>query len=160
MRKVFRYVRIAFSAVCWLACLLLLALWIRSFWKTDVTHVGRRVDLTSRQGSIVCTYFKDPAFPASGTAKSAYSSLVLREIREFGAKLEKPGVLGFDFRSSSLYVLICMPHVLAAAVAAGLVAAPWVSWSRRFGLRTLFIGLTIVAIVLGAITASMRWAPQ
>ncbi len=39
MRKWLRYLRISFSVLCGIFCLLLIALWVRSFWRVDTfTH--------------------------------------------------------------------------------------------------------------------------
>jgi hypothetical protein len=42
--------------------------------------------------------------------------------------------------------------LLAAAAA----RAPWFPWSGRFSLRTLLIGMTVVAAALGLAIASMK----
>jgi hypothetical protein len=54
---------------------------------------------------------------------------------------------GFSYDHGYLVI----PLWFLVFVAAGIAAAPWLSWSRRFSLRTLLIGMTVVAILLGLI---------
>src|SRR5438105_3321157 len=39
MSRTLRYLRISFSATCLIACVLLIALWVRSYWWVDELHV-------------------------------------------------------------------------------------------------------------------------
>src|SRR6476620_9591203 len=39
MRRFLRYLRIAFSATCLIACILFFALWMRSYWWLDVIKI-------------------------------------------------------------------------------------------------------------------------
>jgi hypothetical protein len=41
------------------------------------------------------------------------------------------------------------PYWFAVAVSAVCIAIPWIPWSHRFSLRTLLIGMTLIAIALG-----------
>ena len=40
MRKFLKYLRIVFSITCLIACVLLIALWVRSYWRWDVLYVN------------------------------------------------------------------------------------------------------------------------
>jgi hypothetical protein len=46
-----------------------------------------------------------------------------------------------------------VPNWLAITAVTMLAALPWIHWSRRFSLRTLLIGMTVVAAVLGLVIA-------
>ena len=57
MPRYLRYLRIAFSATCLIACVLLIALWVRSYWRDDGLYwniVGHRTALiASTHGRLV-----------------------------------------------------------------------------------------------------------
>ena len=44
MPRFLRYLRIAFSATCVIACVLLIALWVRSYWFADNLHVPLKAE--------------------------------------------------------------------------------------------------------------------
>jgi hypothetical protein len=49
-----------------------------------------------------------------------------------------------------IYYWVCI------AIFLGLVALPWLPWSNRFSVRTLLIGMTLIAVGLGAIVFAVR----
>src|SRR6476619_533326 len=58
MRKTLRYIRIAFSAFCGLACVLLVVLWVRSYRSCDLlrrTPFGVRIEIISVEGQLKIT---------------------------------------------------------------------------------------------------------
>jgi hypothetical protein len=148
----FRKLRIAWSVFWGFACVLLIALWVRSYtsparwyceeksgnsptWRIGCIIAGGtisvfNVDLTA---DWLPSDHHDPApdlFQVNGwTMESAH----LWEVRTF------PNSRFIEFRIWPLTLLSLM-----------LSSAPWVSSiRRRFSLRTLLIATTLVAVVLG-----------
>jgi hypothetical protein len=133
MRRLLRYVRIAFSATCGIACVLLCVLWARSFTHYDQLHgtLGGRswFSIESERGRMV--------FSTSETTETSWG------IRSGGLDDFPPDIiLPGDVR-------IVWPHWILALPAAVISAAPWIRW--RFRVRTLLIAITVVAILLGMI---------
>jgi hypothetical protein len=51
---------------------------------------------------------------------------------------------------------LLVPYWLLVLVSAFLSATPWIGWSRRFSIRTLFIATTLLSLLLGLmVLASM-----
>jgi hypothetical protein len=48
--------------------------------------------------------------------------------------------------------VVYMPYWLLAVLTGALAVAPWIKLSKRFSLRTLLIGITLAAVVLGILT--------
>jgi hypothetical protein len=134
----FRKLRIAWSFVCGLAFLLLIVFWVRSYRHLDeVSCDPMDLNIASLRGQILLNHHFDeiislgPYVPASFDAfgcKIAYcSSLVESTERD---------VRGIE-----------IPLWSATLLSVALAACPWLRW--RFGLRTLLIATTLVALVLG-----------
>jgi hypothetical protein len=138
----FRKLRIAWSVVCGIICLLLIVLWVRSYWWSDLyiaqLSSQRYFGIGDTNGR---TFF--------GTARSvghpAWTLIV--EPSENRAEY-------FPRIDESVYaggVDLYLPNWMLVILTATLAAAPWISWSKRFSLRTLLIATTLVAVVLGLI---------
>jgi hypothetical protein len=48
------------------------------------------------------------------------------------------------------------PHWFPVALSATFAAIPWIAWSRRFSIRAMLIGVTVVASLLGAMVYAVR----
>ena len=152
----FRKLRIAFSATCLLACVLLVVLWVRSYWWVD----GVSMPLTSKYylgtaSSPGCIGF---AFHPMGQLSSDqvwhFRSAPTERWLEAVRQQRFPNISRvwgtFDFQRYS-YVA---PDWFILIVLTTLAAAPWLRW--RFRLRTLLIATTLVALVLGLIVYAIR----
>src|SRR3990172_7220509 len=53
MLRFLQYLRIAFSATCLIACVLLIALWVRSYWWWDTTSAVPKHSLASVRGRLL-----------------------------------------------------------------------------------------------------------
>ena len=150
----FRKLRIAWSVVCGIACVLLLVLWVRSYWNWDCINVQFPgpywIGAHSLSGIVV----------AGGQARQNLPSAW-----EWWASLGDVPIprdpynsyFGFGYKNWGLgYFSVYVPYWFLAlgSVAAGI--APWRSWPRSFSLRTLLIATTLVAIALGLI----MWTSQ
>ena len=139
--------RIAFSATCLVASVLLIVLWVRSYTTTDLIQLGSR-DAQSVFGRLLI-YGLDPT-PGMEPDPFAIDS------HPIGDKNYEPGswnfsgeVLGFRWESGNGHWHLTVPDWAALLLTVALAAAPWIKW--RFSLRTLLIATTLVAVLLGLI---------
>ncbi len=153
MRKLLRYLRIAFSTTCPIACVLLIAFWVRSYKTWDRCYWPGKtlgVQLNSDTGHIVLV--ADPPTPSSDIVSFFVASLPTDDESE---TFYKDDVLGFYFKRVQNGFRLDVPFwflVLLSAVCAALTAAPWIRKLKwRFTLRTLLAITTLVALVLGLI---------
>ena len=145
-RMRFRGLRIAWSALCVLACMLLVALWVRSYWWGEAFTIPihktwfRCSDL---RGSIVLTCFDRAERMDIGAGYSWGRASGQRLDEHFPRHF-----YGFYFKKDATGLGLVVPIWFLLAVGVGCAVAPWYSW-RRFTTRTLLIATTLVAAVLG-----------
>ena len=156
----FRKLRIAWSVACGIACLLLIVLWVRSYWWEDTLRVPYSVARVE--------YF----FITSGHGL-IYSVLYLYGSSEPGFGIETRAVEGealFVDDSTPLrdwhwfrvvhwqkFTVLYMPHWFPVLVAATLASVPWIHKLRfSFSLRALLIATTVVAVALGLAVYAAR----
>jgi hypothetical protein len=152
----FRKLRIAWSVAWGILCLLLCVLWVRSYsfleLFTKIDGDGIKTTIGSEVGTIYLARF-DAVVGYRGSINSSAShdwkfrrgSPVDSNFAQFAWK-RKPG--GF---------YVALPHwslAASAALAGRVIWFPWFRW--RFRLRTLLIGMTVVAAILGAVLGAVR----
>jgi hypothetical protein len=142
----YRKLRIAFSAVCGVLFLLLIALWVRSYWRYDFVYVNNPepwdIELTSIDG----------VFGASNYVSIQrwdWLSLDAPELippgsDEFSDQLR---VWNFSWYEMGGAQFVTVPYwfVVVSTIAVG--SLPWLC--LRFSLRTLLIATMVIAVVLG-----------
>jgi hypothetical protein len=137
----FRTLRIAFSAICLIACVLLIGLWVRSDSSFD--EIGF---VMSAQGKLYflpdidITPINDQ--PGSIESHETLGGLVTT-LQVRNAQITR--------RPGDSPVIPFWPLILEACLVAVL---PWIRW--RFSLRTLLIATTLVAVVLGLVVWAAR----
>lgn len=140
----FRKLQIAFSAMCVVACVLLIVLWVRSYSKWDRAWLGgfgyHRVQ--SVRGFIEfdsseCTI---AARPGQWGLDSGLADDRFDDIRAFSLS-----ATAFDNNHATF------PHWLPILLALAFAIATWPARNWRFSLRTLLIATTLVAMVLGIV---------
>jgi hypothetical protein len=141
-----KYLRIAVTALSLTACVLLIALWVRSFTWCDAKfmQIGRfQYDVTSLRGCIVFgrADMKGNAKLTSASIPAANASL---------GDLREP-YFWFAARKSVSGFCIVLPMWFLILMGVSIASAPWI---RRFSLRTLLIATTLVAAVLGIVVVS------
>jgi hypothetical protein len=148
----FRKLRIAWSAVWTLACVLMVLLWARSYWRYDrVAKFERNQMATSLDsGSAIITF-----------ARLDYSKISPVPMEPYDWRWEgnqpitedSPEITGPSFQWSRERVgsAVSFPHWFPAIEFAALAAILWIPWSNKFSLRTLLIATTLVAVVLGLV---------
>jgi hypothetical protein len=135
-----RKLRLAWSVACGIACVLLIVLWVRSYWwmeqlsgplsRTRILVVG-----SIEGGLLVQVPFHDWGYIWKVRSNSLKSGG--RSSFRFGSEFRRIPE-GF-----------CLPHWSLVVLYATLAAVPWLRW--RFSLRTLLIATTAIAVVLGLI---------
>jgi hypothetical protein len=155
-----RKLRIAFLAMCGILCLLLIALWVRSYWRWDTAegHVGKtEIRLYSASGHLrldVSTWDMWGPGPRWDFKSRIidYGPVGLNPLnsddplnRDSGFNYMMNGV--FNLSSCRYRSFAWMPFWVPLSLTVMLAAIPWFFW--RFSLRTLLIATTLVAAALG-----------
>jgi hypothetical protein len=147
----FRKLRIAWSVVCGIACVLLIALWVRSYWRHDYVNwmptANRQVEVFAIQGRLVFGTWVQTTF----VTWRHYSNPVADKQGALRIIKSYENAFGFAIVKPSLVV----PYYFLVLVTGVVAVAPWLSMSR-FSLRTLLIATTLVAVVLGLIVWATR----
>ena len=169
MLHLLRYLRIAFSAACLIACVLLIALWVRSYWWRDSIYrksvddnggMETGVAIESGYGQLTFYDATDPYLDLRG-AVGSYHHRAQRyddEIQIPDAGIPSTFHHGF-WGTRFMYEpppswRAAVPHWIALVNLLLIAAAPWLPW--RFSLRTLLIATTLVAAVLGLVVWLVR----
>jgi hypothetical protein len=144
-----KHLRIAVTALCLTACVLLVALWVRSYWRLDILEKQTgivAVQISSVIGRIGVAHL-DPRTYVIG---KSYLSVAAGDAAEW----RKGGDSGFAYYDDVSMAALVVPHWLPALLSAALGVIPWISRSWRFSLRTLLIAMTLAAVGLGIIVVS------
>jgi hypothetical protein len=148
-----KYLRIAVTALSLTACVLLIALWVRSYWYVDkawaqvTPYVTGYVQITPGQFS----FFSVSSIVA--LPPGDWEKLKFPVDEFFGEDNPLPSTPIFGKLSlSDGYLLI--PAWLLVLLTASIAGAPWIRWSRRFSLRTLLIATALVAVGLAVVVIS------
>jgi hypothetical protein len=155
---VLRYLRIAFSVLCVSLCVLVIIMWVRS--RENLESIGWSLAggqgfmINSAAGTLSFSAWHAPnppiqiGFGFSGEHLDAQLMALLEQ------RIEETTFFGFSHRWDARTLGVGFPDWFLFLVLFGLAALPWIKW--RFSLRTLFIAMTLVAVLLGAIVISMR----
>ena len=142
----FRKLRIAWSVGCGIASVLLIVLWVRSYWWHDVIHgpvfKTGTVNVVSYVGRVGFNYY-------SGRGRQWRTSS-----KPIGVShAPTPDELGALSRLSGRSAIA--PYSVFSVAFAVAAALPWLRW--RFSLRTLLFAATLVAVVLGLLVYVVIW---
>jgi hypothetical protein len=143
----YRKLRIAWLVACGILCLLLIAMWVRSYWRHDRvfghTSTSGVLEVQSLQGTLI---WIDGVEPSS---KTVLGDGWYFESNRTQAQQGHTLLPGFATQQYSNVVEFEVPYWFLFLVAVSIAASPWLHW--RFSLGTLLIGMTVVAAVLGAV---------
>jgi hypothetical protein len=155
MSRAVRYLRVGFSVMWGVLCVLLAVMWVRSYWVADaVTYihsVKRLVNTYSAWGRCLITV-RPQSWADLSSAQYSY------DIDSQSFVTLPNALLGFYFHQvpSEAVTTVVVPYwfatLLTGAVAA--VASPWFHW--RFSVRTLLVITAIVAVSLGSVVTTIR----
>jgi hypothetical protein len=151
----YRKLRIAWSATCGIVCLLLIALWVRSYG--CITNIQEKYWTRTFQGVSIAGEMRFWSYllrdPMQLNAFSTGFQNIDRTDPQFKAwTADVPQTtfeMAFNKYNLNGEILVRFPHWFAAIVFAALAATPWLRW--RFSLRTLLIAMTLVAVALGLV---------
>jgi hypothetical protein len=145
----FRNLRIAWSVFWGMVAILLIMLWVRSYWRLEILEkqIGRQaIQISSVKGCIAIAHLNRP------TIIRPYLNVVAGDAADW----RKGRVLGFAYYADSFVTAIIAPHWLPALLSAAFAFTPWIASHCRFSLRTMLIASTIVAVVLGLAVMMLR----
>jgi hypothetical protein len=142
MSKTLRYLRIAWSVACGVACLLLITLWVRSYWRADSFHYAgiQSVGISINPGLI--------SFGRSETDPTLLGPLAY-QWRHFSRTNPEVPTRSFGWLWTDTDFVIEFPIWLSVVICALVSTLSWIPW--HFSLRTLLIAMTIIAVGLGLI---------
>ena len=140
--RLLRYLRIAFSAVCGMACVLLVVLWVRSYFRYDTIGRSSRtgsVQIASSHG-VVFIYVAFPPGPP-----------LPLETRWYSSSLPQPGIGFIEDTATASDTTLHLPYWVLVGLSGVVTGLTSIVQLYRFSLRTLLIAATLVAVVLGLI---------
>jgi len=150
----FRKLRIAWSVVWGLVAVLLIVLWVRSYWWADFLFYratgSHGVASASSRGKV---NFGIVEFADSDEAGEwiGSSRLYIYSVSTPPQLSKSSWGIGTDNGPPREWALL-MPHWFPVLILGIVATAPWVRQLRwQFSLRTLLIATTLVAVVLGLI---------
>jgi hypothetical protein len=156
-----RYLRLLTTVVGITACLVVIALWVRSYWWLDYRIVSGRGGcffVQSQQGQLraITVLAHSPLTAANNDGWNASASSELFRVtfalpntpyqiqKEWTAQLSDLREFGWDrYPDGHKFVI---PNWFAAAICGCFAETPWI---RQFNLRFLFLGMTLVAALFG-----------
>jgi hypothetical protein len=142
-----KYLRIAVTALSLTACVLLIALWVRSYRWTDIlTWRSSDFDIGADSvagGTAVFVYVDADRTIDAGIIFQSYD-------QDDWPDMPPPDrTWRFQFETTPNELYVVLPHWFHLAIISALSSALWVPW--RFRLRTLLIAITLVAVVMGIV---------
>jgi hypothetical protein len=145
--RLLRLVRIAVTALSLTACVLLVALWVRSYGDLDGFVRAFGIAWASHDGAMQLVY------PADLTADpneelAVESTMTMQHVEPVPIKWTVDSY-GFRFWRSWPLWIVDISYAYAVVLFGTVASAPWIRWSRRFSLRTLLIATALVAVALG-----------
>jgi hypothetical protein len=149
----YRKLRIAWSVGWGVLCLLLIALWVRSYWRFDRCLLARssnRVVSISSNLGVISLVDGDRSRVISGAFgwSQRPASPEWREAQNF---------VGFAYgRGSAGSMIVCFPIWLLIIAVLPIAVTPWLRWLHQFSLRALLIATTVVAVGLGLLVMMLR----
>jgi hypothetical protein len=167
--RLIRGLRIARMVGCGVMCVLLIALWVRSYWRSDsfTTLIGSNsITYSSFLGGTRIGW--EPRIRNQKAPRWKYESQstddIYKTVRRLAAPTGKPPVLpdrsflfrlDFDTHVGRIRIphwLLTVPLIIITAVS----IRPWIHWQWKFSLRTLLIATMLIAVVLGLMAWSIR----
>lgn len=149
----YRYLRITWTVFCGIALVLLIALWVRSYWRSDFVQYSPYPSISagSVNGRFSLNFFsiEVAAGIKSGWGYNSFSTSQLPPKTRDGPS--------WVWYSGNYATFVAFPIWAVVLPVAGSSVLPWmITPPRSFSLRTLLIATTLVAVVLGLIVWSLR----
>src|SRR3954465_6045653 len=141
----YRKLRIAFSVTCGIACVLLVVLWVRSYWIADIISfpVSRSNLITfgSAHGATAASTNKYRSGYFKGYWEIQNKTIVDPRIIDYHMQAHPAyrGAFGFGIINSPPGLTFCAPHWFLIVLALSFAVIPWSRRKWRFSVRTLLI---------------------
>jgi hypothetical protein len=132
---------------CGIFCLLLIVLWVRSYWRMDEVQVGRPIVIAvlySRQGQL--------AFAKDGILSDWDGGVRIEKYNT--QNMTESFVPSFYWHREGERLWAGFPHWFGVPLLTAIAGLPWLRW--RVSLRTLLIATTVVAVGLGLLVMMLR----
>jgi hypothetical protein len=146
----FRKLRIAWSVLCGIACVLLIVLWVRSHRWVD------QVFVPVTQTGYICLGSMPDAFGVGLTGESPSGTLEKISMPTIAWLFATSEGTDNPWSGATMFSIsaggVTMPYWFGVLLSVAIGTAPWFAW--RFSLRTLLIATTLVAAALGLIVWS------
>ena len=150
----YRKLRIAWSVGCGGVCLLLVALWVRSYWRIDSLTYIHSVS------KVVCVFSSAGQLEVLVTPQTIAHSVPGRQSYAITQPLISNGpngILGVYYHSSPGVITFITPYWLLVTLCGAMSAIPTLTLLRcHFSLRTLLIATTVVAVGIGVAVMMLR----
>src|SRR5690242_190518 len=133
----YRKLRIAWSVVWGLAAVLLIVLWVRSYWRWDVESIYWPGTYSYALESLHGRLFFVGTYAPNGNGFFSYSlpAPLHCDLDSYANRF------GFAFAIVPTIEWIGAPYWSLLVAAAALAVGPWTVWSKRFSLRTLLVAI-------------------
>ncbi len=142
----FRKLRIAWSVACGFACVLLIALWVRSYrWEDALVWVQGPTRNVFSVGSMYG--WVQLMYEPGGDSEEMLLPRFCRLQRPPARSLKS--VPSFALTANAAFTSIRFPIWVLVLLAAAIGTTSWLRFSCRFSLLRLLIATTLVAVVLG-----------
>lgn len=171
-----RCLRCVWIALCFVPMLLVIGLWVRSYWWSDLLHGHAQqspIEIISSEGRLKITRVQAApglAVPQyTGRRQQAPGFVVQQYVgwQSFADDSSQAQTMTSHVRSFSTWAgigivprhhrAVLAPYWLVMLIAGGVgVALTRVKWSNRYTIRTLLFTMTFVAIVLGLVMWLIR----
>ncbi len=152
----FRKLRIAWSVVWGIACVLLIVLWVRSYTGGDVVCFGG-VRLAKAQRLWISTRGRIESITTFVTwvtdDEGRWFWTTPLQLDLFQPETPKYSFAGIYWYTDPIPAILISDWLVLFVLGVG-AAAAWIRW--RFSLRTLLVATTLVAVVLGIIIYVIR----
>jgi hypothetical protein len=141
----FRKLRIAWSVLWGVACVLLIMLWVRSYWARDMTrgvigNSGLHLNATSLSGVVAFAFDEWRGTPHPWMFESVSNQENM--VAVFSSVVGKPPLswLGFRWQFKPNLVVVILPCWSIVLSTIALATIPWICW--RYRLHTLLDAVT------------------
>jgi hypothetical protein len=143
------------SIVCLVLCVALMGMWVRSYYWID-SFTFNPWGSYALGGSSVLGRILFGSASAQGGPKTKVFTFSQDAAANWDTFLKSidsrfSGVTGFGLYHNGFDLVIMVPYWFAILLAGALAFAPWSRVKYRFGLHTLFVLTTFLAVVLGMI---------
>jgi hypothetical protein len=148
-----KYLRIAVTALSLTACVLLIALWVRSYYRNDVLFGPDFTSGISGLGSVQggVSFFKSSRRPLPGEQWRIRSDVIGEDGPDDQWTLWPEYEIGYGFGALKrpAFTVLVIPHWFLVLLFAFIAVLPWLP--SRFTTRTILIATTVIALLLGLI---------